>query len=141
MTSGENTRTILVVDDEEATRNAVTDVLTSEGYDVISSSSALDAIMKVVQARFDVAIVDILMPDLSGFDLIRVMNKLCPETVLVVLTAMQDTKEQFSKTAESSGVFAFLQKPWNFVELNDTIQKALNYKQVLNESRMLAYSR
>src|ERR1035437_689649 len=119
MTLGMKTGTVLVVDDEETIRNAVIEALSGEGYDVTGSPCASDAITKIVQSRFDVALIDILMPDLSGFDLIRVMGKLCPETILIVLTAMQDTENRFSKTAESSGVFAYMQKPWRFDALND----------------------
>lgn len=129
--------TILVVDDEWEIRGAVTTALAAEGYDVVSSSNATDAIVKLMQAKFDIAIVDILMPDLSGFDLINMMNKICPETVPIVLTAMKDTKEQFSKTAESSGVFAFMTKPWRIAELSETVSKAMSYKQVLHDNRRL----
>ncbi len=123
--------TVLVVDDEEAARNAITEALTREGYDVVSSPSAPDAIIKVVQMKFEVAIMDILMPDMSGFELIGVMSKICPETVVIVLTAMLDPSAQLGNTAEATGVFAYLKKPCKLRDLKDTLQRALDHKQVL----------
>lgn len=131
MTTGQNKGTILVVDDEDGARNAITEALTREGYDVISSPSAPDAIIKVVQMKFDVAILDILMPDMSGFELMGVMGKICPETAVIVLTAMLDPSEQFGNTAEATGVFAYLKKPCKLGDLKDTLQRALNRDQVI----------
>jgi len=111
MVTGLNKWTVLVVDDEEAARGAICEALKGDGYDITSSPNAPDAIVKISQMRFDVAILDILMPDMSGFELMGVMSKMCPETIIVVLTAMLDPDSQFGSTAETSGVFAYLRKP------------------------------
>ena len=131
MITGLNKWTVLVVDDEEAARGAICEALEGEGYDITSSPNAPDAIVKISQMRFDMAILDILMPDMSGFELMGVMNKMCPETIIVVLTAMLDPDSQFGSTAETSGVFAYLRKPCKLKDLKETLQGALDYKRTL----------
>ena len=130
MTTGQNKRSILVVDDEDAVRSAICEALTREDYDVIGSPSAPDAIIKVSQMKFDVAILDILMPDMSGFELIRVMSKMCPDTPVIILTAVVDPGSQFGNVAEAAGVVAYLKKPCKLRDLKDALQTALDQQQV-----------
>ena len=80
--SNQPTASILVVDDEDSVRTTISAALDGEGYEVITSPNVPDAILKILQMKFHAAILDILMPDASGFELIGVMAKMCPETSL-----------------------------------------------------------
>ena len=117
-------RTILVADDEDIVRRVISMGLTKEGYKVIESWGGPDAIDKVLQEKFDAIILDIRMPGMSGFDVMHAANKICPDTIVIILTAMPDPESRFAGLAEKAGVFAYLKKPCKLYELVDTLQRA-----------------
>lgn len=123
-TEGQKRRAILVVDDEDSVRKVVRSALEKDGYDVIDSWGGPDAITKAAQEKFDAAILDIRMPGMTGFDVMHVMKRMSPDTILIILTAMPDPASQFAGLAEQAGVFAYLQKPCKLRELRDTLTRA-----------------
>ena len=129
MTTDRKKKTILVVDDEDPVRHLVCRALTKEGYDVIDSGSGPDAIVKLAQENFDAAILDIRMPEMTGFDLMHVMNRMCPGTVVIILTAMPDEDSRFESISKTAGVFAYLKKPCKLDELRDTLERAFAQQQ------------
>ena len=116
---------ILVVDDEDAVRGAVSLALAKEGYDVTDASGGADALAKAAQEKFDVAILDIRMPEMTGFDVMHTMRRMCPDTVLIILTAMPDPESRFENLTKTAGVYAYLKKPCKLQALRDTLAEAL----------------
>ncbi|MEE8372404.1 MAG: response regulator [Dehalococcoidia bacterium] len=125
MTGKHKKRSILVVDDEDAVRGAVALALAKEGYDVTDAWSGADALTKVAQERFDAAILDIRMPEMTGFDVMHAMRRMCPDTILIILTAMPDPESRFESLTQTAGVYAYLKKPCKLQTLKDTIARAL----------------
>jgi CheY-like chemotaxis protein len=125
MTTGQRRRSILVVDDEDAVRGAVSLALEKEGYSVTDALGGADALAKAAQERFDAAILDIRMPEMTGFDVMHTMRRMCPDTVLIILTAMPDPESRFESLTKTAGVFAYLKKPCKLQALKDTLQRAL----------------
>ena len=122
-------KSILVVDDEEAVRGAVSLALLKEGYDVVDACSGSDALYKAAQEKFDAAILDIRMPEMTGFDLMHTMKRMCPDTVLIILTAMPDPDSRFESLTKTAGVFAYLKKPCKLQKLKDTLEAAFAQQQ------------
>lgn len=80
---------ILIVDDEPAIANAVQFSLKQNGYDSVVVGLALDAIAAVSRQRFDLAILDVGLPDMDGFELCKQLQRQCPLPV-IFLTARND---------------------------------------------------
>ncbi len=78
---------ILVVDDEAASRESLVDVLTEEGYDITAAASGREALAMLESAEFDLVITDLRMPELDGIALLREVRKLCPQTLVILMTA------------------------------------------------------
>ncbi len=125
MTGKHSKRSILVVDDEDAVRGAVSLALAKEGYDVTEAWSGADALTKATQQKFDAAILDIRMPEMTGFDVMHALQRMCPDTILVILTAMPDPESRFESLTQTAGVYAYLKKPCKLQVLKDTIARAL----------------
>jgi len=118
-------KSVLVVDDEDAVRGAVGWALTKYGYDVVEAATGQDALAKATQQRFDAAILDIRMPEMTGFDVMHALRRMSPETVLLILTAMPDPDSRFGELTKTAGVYAYLRKPCKAEELRTALEDAL----------------
>ncbi len=78
---------------------------------------------KVSQEHFDAIISDVQMPDMSGFDLMYVLGKLCEDTLTILLTATADPDQKLAKLAKSAGVFAYLTKPCKLDVIKETLER------------------
>ncbi|MBT4512905.1 MAG: response regulator [Chloroflexi bacterium] len=126
-------RSILVIDDEEPVRSAICEFLNASGYDVVDSHSGPDAICKVIQEHFDAIMSDIRMPEMSGLDLIHVFDKICEDTIVILLTAVPDPDANLATLAKEAGVFAYLNKPCKLQLVKDTLDQAFAEQMMVTE--------
>jgi len=77
---------ILVVDDDESTRECLATLLTSHGYEVSTAEDGFDALLKLTAAPPDVVISDLNMPGMSGFELLPVVRRTFPHTLLIAMS-------------------------------------------------------
>ncbi len=117
---------ILIVDDEEEFVKALSERLTIRDYDVTTSLSGEDAIEQVRHYLFDVVILDVAMPGMSGIETLREINKIKPLTEVIMLTghATVETAIEGLKL----GAFDFLIKPCETEDLVVKINKAYDKK-------------
>lgn len=117
---------ILIVDDEEEFVKALSERLTIRDYDVSTSLSGEDAIEKLRHYLFDVIILDVLMPGMSGIETLREIKKIKPLTEVIMLTghATVETAIEGLKL----GALDFLLKPCETKDLVVKIDKAYNKK-------------
>ena len=78
---------ILIVDDEPSNRNILSQELTHEGYSVVAASDGREALRKVESSRPDLIILDYMMPDLSGLEVLKELRKRENDTPVVMITA------------------------------------------------------
>jgi two-component system cell cycle sensor histidine kinase/response regulator CckA len=104
--------TILVVEDEARVRKLILDILTARGYKVIEATRGEEAIRlcKLHQGAIDLAVVDVVMPEMSGPDLIRQLSPLCPNMRLLYISGYTDEALIHHGIPESG--LGFLQKPF-----------------------------
>ena len=76
---GSLTYTILVAEDDDSIRHALTDVLTASGYEVLAAEEGLAAIRAVRERNFDLALLDVAMPGADGFQVLQVCPRNGPE--------------------------------------------------------------
>jgi CheY-like chemotaxis protein len=87
---------VLVVDDNEINLRLVSKILELEGYQVTVAHNGAEAIQNVAAAAPDLAILDVMMPDIDGYDLCRKLRQppLCAKMPIVMLTAMNPALER-----------------------------------------------
>ena len=81
---------ILVAEDDGAIRRVLADSLTGAGYDVRTAPDGRAALELLLSTPIDLALLDVNMPEISGFKLLRMMQKECPGIPSIILTACGD---------------------------------------------------
>jgi DNA-binding response OmpR family regulator len=115
---------ILVVDDELDTLGLIKLTLQTAGYQVQTAPGGQEALRLIREQPFDVVILDIMMPDISGFDVMRQLNDdPTPPPPVIFLTARSD--EEDKEIGLSLGVTHYLLKPITRGGLLDAINQAL----------------
>ncbi|MFH0788543.1 MAG: response regulator [Pseudomonadota bacterium] len=102
---------ILIVDDDELVLIALRELLRSEDYEVHTFSRGSEALKKLDQEEFDLLILDIIMPEMDGFELCKKIREKvsCQEKPILFLTAKNE--EEDKKRGLAAGATLFLSKP------------------------------
>jgi DNA-binding response OmpR family regulator len=114
---------ILVVDDDEAIRNTVKAILEDEGYRVDLASTGSEAIAKTQKRAYNLALLDIRLPDMEGVELLKSMKDTVPRMRKIMVTgypSMQNAISALNKNAD-----AYLVKPVNVEKLLATVKEQL----------------
>jgi DNA-binding NtrC family response regulator len=123
---GENAR-ILVVDDDENIRKTLATILEDEGYSVDTAENGKEAIEKSNTKFFNLALIDIRLPDIEGVKLLTAMKETTPKMVKIIVTgypALQNAIEAVNKGAD-----AYVIKPLNIDQMLKTIKEHLKKQQ------------
>src|ERR1044072_9916095 len=99
---------LLIVDDDESTRNGMVALL-GLAYNCIAAASAEEAMRLLAARSFSLVVTDIHMPGASGLELCRFVHKLCPNTVVIVVSGMTDIRYQIE--ALRQGTLYYMEKP------------------------------
>lgn len=114
---------VLVVDDQEAERTALARLLGARGYEVDVASGGAQALELCRDRIYDLAIVDIFMPDMNGLELIRALQELEPEMAIVAISGNTGlTGSDCLEAAVVFGAVAALPKPLNLDSLVSHIE-------------------
>ncbi|MGE5313965.1 MAG: response regulator [Acidobacteriota bacterium] len=116
--------TVLVVDDEDALRSVLSTELLSEGYTVDTAADGDDAIAVLQQKSFDLVLLDIKMPRVDGFEVLRFIKQRYPSTKVIMLTGFADLKNAIE--SKKLGAEDFVSKPYDLVDLLTTIERVLS---------------
>ncbi len=116
---------ILVIDDEEPVREAVTDILELEGLQVVSAANGRDGIelYQAQQGDIHLVILDLSMPGISGAETLEALQQINP-TIRVILSSGYSEEEVNQRIQGQSGV-TFIQKPYSFNTLAKTVRQQL----------------
>jgi putative nucleotidyltransferase with HDIG domain len=128
---------LLVVDDDPNVRELLTTKLTHLGYRCRTADGADRALAVMEREPIHLILSDIMMPGLSGIDLLKRVVQAYPETAVVMLTAAADT--QLAVQAMKVGAYDYITKPFNLEELAVHVEKALERRHLFVENR--AYHR
>jgi DNA-binding NtrC family response regulator len=115
---------VLVVDDEDALRTVLSNELTNEGYDVTNAADGDDAIGELQKSAFDLILLDIKMPRMNGFEVLKFVKEHHPTTKVVMLTGFADLKNAIE--SKKLGADDFVSKPYDLVDLLTTIERVLS---------------
>jgi DNA-binding response OmpR family regulator len=117
-------RRILVVDDEDALRTVLSAELNSEGYDVGIAADGIEAIAELQKAKYDLVLLDIKMPNMNGFEVLKVIKEKYAETKVIMLTGFADLKNAIE--SRKLGAEDFVSKPYDLVDLLTTIDRVMS---------------
>lgn len=131
-------KSILIVDDEESMCQFLTIFLKKEGYKTSYATRPKDALEMIQHSMFDLALLDVKMPQMGGLDLLQKIKELSPETAVVMMTAYAST--QTAVQAIKLGAYDYLIKPFkNNEEVKNIIKNALESKQLKEENHALRH--
>src|SRR3989442_1504396 len=130
--------TLLLVDDEQKIRRVLGEALRAEGHEVIEAAGAREAQRTLADRTIDVLIIDNLMPDMTGLDLIRELVASTPEAErpqILMMTAHATIESAIE--AMKLGALDFLQKPFEVDELLVVVRRALDHQRLSSHQRYL----
>lgn len=119
---------ILVIDDEQEIRESLMQLLALEGYDVVCAPTAHEGLQKVEAGFFDLALVDVTLPDANGLEVLQAIKRDSPDTAVVMITAYDSSETAFR--ASRDGAESYITKPWD----NDKL--LLEIRNLVDRSRL-----
>lgn len=114
---------ILVVDDEEALRTVLSTELEGEGYQVSTAADGEEAIKILGSQQFHLILLDIKMPNVDGFEVLKYVKQNQPTTKVIMLTGFADLKNAIE--SKKLGAEDFVSKPYDLVDLLTTVERVL----------------
>jgi putative two-component system response regulator len=125
--------TILIVDDEPSIRELLVQQLSTEYSNCITAHSAFDALNKIKRSHISLLLTDIMMPGMSGMELLRLVKKHDPDTAVIMITGVMD----ISVAVDSLRIGAcdFITKPFDLASLRRAVEGALERRQLQMENR------
>ena len=127
-------KSILVVDDEVSIRKALARSLYREGYQVTSVKTLAEALCVTREKNYDLLIVDLVLPDGDGLELIKTIQKKQP-VAAIMITGHATVESAIEAT--KNGVFHYVTKPFNLDEIIALIRKALVHEELGMENQRL----
>ncbi len=116
---------VLVIDDDEATRGVIEEILTRAGHVVETASGGREGLRRARENRFDVVLVDIIMPDVDGIETITELRERDPSLRIVAMSGSSPNSAGYLETARMLGADAALAKPFQKHELEATVARLL----------------
>ncbi|MDQ2936399.1 MAG: sigma-54 dependent transcriptional regulator, partial [Acidobacteriota bacterium] len=123
---------ILVVDDEPTMADSLKQNLIEEGYSVDTAATGAEAIELFDQGGHHLAICDLQLPDIDGLEVMRHIKDARPTTEVIVVTGHGSVPKAVEAT--KAGAFDFVDKPFDFEELQLRVENALKQRELLTEN-------
>lgn len=113
---------VLIVDDEVEVTYALENYFQRKGYEMVTAFDGSKAIAQMDQGPIDLILLDIMMPDVNGVEVLKHVRECYPKTKVIVITAFDD---EYRSAVERIGVHGFLNKPFGIEQLTATIEAVL----------------
>ena len=126
---------ILVIDDEPGIREGCKRALNPQGYHVDAAASGDEGIEKVLANGFDLVLIDVMMPGISGIDLIASIHQHDPEIVCIIITGYATV--ELAVRAIKQGAYDFLTKPFTSDDLLLAVNQGLERRRLSLEAKRL----
>lgn len=123
----DKTARILVVDDDESVRKVLSLILEEEGYVVDTAENGKEAIEKSESKFYNLALIDIRLPDMEGTKLLTAMKETTPKMAKIIITGYPTLKNAIETV--NKGADAYILKPFNMDNVLETIKEQLKKQQ------------
>lgn len=124
---------VLLVDDEEDFLDSLAERMRARGMNVETSLSAKEALKKAEAESFDAIVLDLMMPEMDGLEVLKALKEKRPELQIILLTGHATVEKGIE--AMKLGATDFLEKPADLKSLTEKIQKAQAKKMILVEKQ------
>ena len=114
---------VLVVDDEAGIRHLLGDILIEEQCQVETTATVLEALAKLAEKPFDLAIVDLMLPEIDGLQLAEAIQVLDPGTPVILITAYGTAS--FEGMASHPAITHYVHKPFDLDRLLTVVRRCL----------------
>ncbi len=131
----ESRGTILVVDDEQANLDSLDRIFAREGYRILLARSGQAAVETLRSEPVDVVLTDLMMPSMSGQDLLRAVRAVAPDAEVVLMTAYGTVEAAVA--AMKDGAYDFLTKPLKRHAVLKSVQQAIDKRRLVLENKEL----
>ena len=131
MNVGEQSK-LLIVDDELSVRDSLGKWFGEEGYEVTTAENASDALTRIAEQPFDVALLDIKMRGTDGIELQRRMHEIYPDLTVIMMTGYASVETAVA--ALKNGAYDYVTKPLDPDEIAHLVKKALAHKRSEREN-------
>jgi len=126
-----STANILIVDDEPRLRDSLKTLLRTKNHHVVTADCGLDVAALLAKRAFDLAILDVHLPDMLGAQLMGTVKAQRPDTMVIIITG--DAELGTAIAALKNGAYDYLRKPLEFDELLNTVENALEQRRLIKE--------
>ena len=126
------TARILVADDDRGILHTCQKILRHAGYEVATAPDGNSALSMLKSSRYDLFLVDMLMPELSGLETLTLARKIDPTLMILMFTGYATI--QTAVEAVKRGAFDYLPKPFTADQLRSAVEQSLRQKQLLEEN-------
>lgn len=126
---------ILVVDDQQAIRKTLRDILEFEKYTVDEAVDGLDCMVKLKKADYDVVIMDIKMPKMDGMEALERVQLLAPDTPVIMISGHANI--DVAVDAVKKGAFDFISKPPDLNRMLITVRNAMDKSSLITDNKTL----
>jgi two-component system response regulator AtoC len=126
---------ILAVDDEENMLHFLSKLLKGEGYRVEVARTGREALEKTKESDFDLAVLDIKLPDMDGMAVLRAFREMAPEANVVMITAYGSIESAVE--AMKAGAYDYIVKPFRAEEILKAVEKTLEQRRLRREIQHL----
>ncbi len=115
---------ILIVDDESGSRETLLDILVEEGYEVSTAGDGKEALNRIENQHFHIALVDIRLPGMDGIELLGLIREKSPDISVIMITAYASVENTIG--ALNLGAYSYLTKPLNIDEVKVSIRRVID---------------
>ena len=126
---------ILIVDDEPAIRRTLKEILEFEKFKVDEATNGLECMVKLKKDKFDVILMDIKMPQMTGMEALERVHMLAPETPVVMISGHGTIETAVE--AVKKGAFDYISKPPDLNRLLITLRNAMDKSSLITETKVL----
>ncbi|MGD8857659.1 MAG: response regulator, partial [Chloroflexota bacterium] len=126
---------ILVIDDELGIRQGCRRVLAPQGFQVETAASLQEGLAQLRSAQFDLVLLDVMMPDGRGFDLLGPIHEQDPDTIAIIITGYATV--ELAVEAIKAGAYDFIAKPFTPDVLLHAVNQGLERRRLSLSARRL----
>lgn len=118
-------KTVLIIEDEEDAAELFAEMMRVSGFRVVKTSNSAPAVGMMSSEKPDVIILDIMMPEISGLDILRQMRRDPQLAGIPVVVVSARSMPADIKDGMEAGASTYLTKPVGFLELREAVERAL----------------
>lgn len=128
-------QSILIIDDERAIRNTLSEILSAEGFTTDVAVDGIEGVKKIKEGNYDCILCDIKMPRMDGIEVLQVARQEKPDTPFIVISGHGNIETAVD--AVKKGAYDFISKPPDLNRMLITIRNAMDKKSLVAETKQL----